>query len=337
MAEAGFLVDRSDSAVFIDTGQKAWKQIVADKVNKRDLVINFRKPKPGETVSYVALTGNEDQVTFTEKVRAIIRDYLTAQPGSTKDRVYDEVVSRMVRAGRMEPHNFDELLRQVAEEVREPVRRDLFQNEDPNLLGTHEISRWYLKETEMSIIDEAESAKEDAAAEKIRDFIAKYLAKNPELEGVHYSDLFEHYVYTVKDKPRRQLAEWLLDYFYKTESGTYRLPMSEQEEQAKAEGRAKGTNRRIKRYVAYLQQGVAVPERERPNDATLVEWIRHCRRSALYEQGKLLYEKGGLNLDNLPEEVIVNVEEDYQVCVRLLARGVGSDSVKKPRRGRKQD
>ena len=92
----------------------------------------------------------------------------------------------------------------------------------------------------------------------------------------------------------------------------------------KAEGQAKGTNRWVKRYLAYLEQGVAVPEKERPNDATLAEWIRHCKRSGLYKQGKLLYENGGLNLDDLSEEVMVNVEEDYQVCVRLLERGLGS-------------
>jgi hypothetical protein len=40
----------------------------------------------------------------------------------------------------------------------------------------------------------------------------------------------------------------------------------------------------------------------------------------LYEQGKLLYEKGGIDLDGLPEELMVNVEEDYQVCARMLAR-----------------
>jgi len=55
-------------------------------------------------------------------------------------------------------------------------------------------------------------------------------------------------------------------------------------------------------------------------DVTVAEWIRHSKRSGIYEQGKLLYEKGGLNLDNLPEEVQVNVEEDYQVCVRMLER-----------------
>jgi len=48
--------------------------------------------------------------------------------------------------------------------------------------------------------------------------------------------------------------------------------------------------------------------------------IRYCKRSGLYEQGKLLYEKGGLNLDNLPEEAMMNVEEDYQVCVRMMER-----------------
>jgi 16S rRNA G966 N2-methylase RsmD len=320
MAEAGFLVDQSDSALFIDAGQKSYNQQRADKVTKRDLVINFRKPKLGEVATAVTIRGDEDQATFSEKVRAIICDYLNASPGATKDRIYDEVVSRMVRAGRMEAHNFDELLSQVAEEVREPVKKNLFENESPNLFGTHEMGRWYLKETGASVLDAAESAKEDAAADKLKAFIPAYLKKHPAAEGVHYSDLFEQYVYAVKDKPRRPLVEWLLDYFYKTDAGTYRLPASPEEEQLKAAGRAQGTSRHIKRYLSYLQQGLAVPAKERPNDATLTEWIRHCKRSGLYEQGKLLYEMGGLNLDSLSEEMQVSVEEDYQICVRMLSR-----------------
>ena len=54
----------------------------------------------------------------------------------------------------------------------------------------------------------------------------------------------------------------------------------------------------------------------------LVEWIRHCRRSSLYEQGRLLFEKGGLNLDVLAEEQKVEVEEDYQICVRRMLTSV---------------
>jgi hypothetical protein len=63
-----------------------------------------------------------------------------------------------------------------------------------------------------------------------------------------------------------------------------------------------------------------MPSSERPNDATLAEWIRHCKRAGLYEQGKLLYEQGGIKLDALSEEMAVHVEEDYSVCVRMIAR-----------------
>lgn len=332
MAETGFLSDESKSAVFIETRQKSIKQITADKVNKRDLVVNFRKPRPDEVASIIAITGNEDKRTFNEKVCQIIRDYLGANPGITKDRIYDEVVSRMVRSGQMEAHDFNDLLEQVADEVKTPVMKNLFEKKDPNLFGTHEIGRWYLKEAELVIADAAENAREDAAAEKIGAFIKGFLKKNPGDEGVHYSDLFEHYIYAVKDKPRRQLAEFLPDYFYKTEQGTWRLPASEEEEKAKREARVKGLGRRVKRYIAQLEQGAIIPDHERPNDATLAEWIRHCKRAGLYEQGKLLYEKGGLNPDNLPEEAMVNMEEDYQVCVRMIARGAVDESGKKRKR-----
>ena len=307
MAETGFLVERSEAAVFIETVSKSYNQYVADKVNKRDLVINFRKPKPSEVAAAIAITGEEDKTTFNEKVRQVIHDYLGANPGSTKDRIYDEVVNRMVRRGQMEAHDFSEILGQVAEEVKVEMEKG----------GS---GRWYLKETELVIADAAENAREDAAADKIGVFIKEFLRKKLVDEGVHYSDLFEYYIYVVKDKFRRQLSEFLPDYFYKTEQGTWRLPSSEEEERAKREARVKGLGRRVKRYIAQLEQGASIPENERPNDATLAEWIRHCKRAGLYEQGKFLYEKGGLTPDNLTEEAMVNVEEDYQVCVRMIMR-----------------
>jgi DNA modification methylase len=217
MAEAGFIVEKSDAALYIDTGQKSYNQQVADKVNKRDLVINFRKPKPGEVTATVAITGDEDETTFNEKVHQIIRDYIGSNPGCTKDRIYDEVVSRMVRSGQMEAHDFDELLRQVAEEVRTPVMKNLFEPMEPDLFGTHEVGRWYLKETELEVADAAETAREDTAAYKLSAFIEGHLKKQSGDEGVHYSDLFEYYIFAVKDKPRRQLADFLPDYFYRTE------------------------------------------------------------------------------------------------------------------------
>ncbi len=308
MAEAGFVADRSDSALFIDTGQKSYNQLTADKVTKRDLVINFRKPKPLEIYGS---DSDYSEGNIQERVRKIITNYLTEHPGSTKDRIYDEVVSSLVRSGKMEPHDFDIILSGIAEK-----------SEDSGNI-------WFLKESEEISIDRAESQKEDKSAGKIDSFIKKKLSENPAITGVHYSDLFEHYIYSVKDKPRRPLSDWLIDYFYKTEEGTYRLPQSEEEEKIKAEGRKRGTSRKIRRYISYIEQGIVIPERERPGSSTLASWIRHCKKAGLYEQGKLLYEKGGLDMDSLSEEVMVNVEEDYQVCARMLARDIGKKERKK--------
>jgi hypothetical protein len=307
MAEAGFIVDKSDSALFIDTKQKTYNQTVADKVNKRDLVINFQKPRPGQLKLDIFINGDEDETTFNEKVFTIIKDYLNHNPSSTKDRIFDEVVSRMVRSGQMEPHDFDAILSRVAEPLK------------PEGI-VEKADHWYLKGSELDLEDSTESSKEESAATKLRVFIGDWLIKNPSDEGVHYSYLFEHYIFVVNDMPRRPLAEWLLDYFYKTDEGTYRLPVSEEEEKLKAESRSKGVNRRIKRYLSYITQGLAVHEDERPSDITIADWIRNCKRSGMYDQGKQLYEIGGINLDNLPEDVQSNVEEDYQVCVRMLER-----------------
>jgi hypothetical protein len=204
----------------------------------------------------------------------------------------------------MEVHDFDELLAQIAESI-----------------GFDGVgARWYLKEEEDAKVDTAETEREDAAAAYFGAFIAKWLGVHPGDEGVHYSDLFEHYLYGVADKPRRSLAEWLPDYFFKTEYGTWRLPASEEETRAKAEVRSSGVSRQVKRHLSYLRQGLPIPEKHRPSDATLAEWIRHCKRAGLYQEGKLLYETGGLSPDALSEEAMVAAEEDYQTCVRLLER-----------------
>ena len=322
MLETGFIPDMSDSPVTMETTAKSEKQLKGEDNTLRDLIVNFRKPRHGEIASDIEITGDEDDKSFSDKVLKIVTEFLRNYPGSTRDRIYDEVVSKMISKGELKSLDIDNLLVHIAEEAL---------TIDNNCTSSN---RWYLKEEEIGV-DDAESAKEDRSAQKIADFISQHLTKHPHFEGAPFSDIIDYYFFAVKDKPRRPLVEILSDYFIKTDDGHYRLPLSEEEKRLKSEGRSKGTQRRIKRYIAFLQQGVAIPDKERPNDSTLAEWVRHCKRSGLYEQGKLLYEKGGLNLDNLPEEAMVNVEEDYQVCVRLLARGGGAAADAKPKRGRK--
>ncbi|MCX6083230.1 MAG: DNA methyltransferase [Chloroflexi bacterium] len=94
MAEAGFVVDKSDTALFIDTGQKTYNQTQAEKVTQRDLVINFRKPREGEVAAKLLLSGEEGPASFNEKAQFILREALERLPGAPADRLYDELVAQ---------------------------------------------------------------------------------------------------------------------------------------------------------------------------------------------------------------------------------------------------
>ena len=48
-----------------------------------------------------------------------------------------------------------------------------------------------------------------------------------------------------------------------------------------------------------------------------------------------LYEKDGLDLDSLPEEAMINVEEDYRVCTLEFVRNRKFESGRKRKRGKK--
>ena len=232
----------------------------------------------------------------------------------------------MVRKGQFERHDFDEVLRSVAEPVSEARMHNLFEKEPPNLFGTHEVVRWYLKAT-VDVVDEAESAKETAAARRLETFMTRYLSENPDTAGVHYSDLFEQYL-PIKDKPRRLLQDWLPEFFSKTPDGTWRPAKDDVERAQLTALRSSGLLRRVKRFGNALLEGVPPYERDQPESAaTLADWIRQCRRAGLYEYGRVLYEKGGLRFDALNESGQLEVEEDYQVCVRR--REVKPESKKK--------
>jgi hypothetical protein len=216
-------------------------------------------------LSKITLTGEEDATSFFEKARAILVEALEAHPGSTADRLYDELVSRMVRKGQFERHNFDELLRSVAEPVV-----NLTPSPSPEGEGG---TRWYLLET-TDQVDEAESRKETAVADRLEKFMYSWLAEHAGEVGVHYSELFEQYL-PIRDKPHRLLIEWLAEFFYKTPEGTWRPPSYETERTQLATLRSSGLLRRVKRFGNALLEGVQPHQRDLPESpATLADWMR---------------------------------------------------------------
>ena len=74
----------------------------------------------------------------------------------------------------------------------------------------------------------------------------------------------------------------------------------------------------------------AVEGADEPQQAN---WLRQCRRAGLYEQGRTIYEKGGLNLANLTDEQQIEAEDDYRICVR---RGNSEEATPKRQRRKAQ-
>jgi adenine-specific DNA methylase len=110
MQGAGFVIDSAAAAGSIETGQKSFNQWMSNKATKRDLVISFRKPRPGQPRPVRTV------VAFPAAARQVLCEYLSTHGSATKDRLYDALVSHMVCRGQMQDFDFEALLRSVAAE-----------------------------------------------------------------------------------------------------------------------------------------------------------------------------------------------------------------------------
>ncbi len=307
MEEAGFIPDTAEEAVAIDAIQKSYNQLQGDQVLKRDLVINFRKPYPGERPVRVrvAFAPGDTPELFEQKVITIVQAFLTKYPGSARDMIWDAVVSRLVRQGDMERHDFDAILQQVA--------------------APNEAGEWHLTVDEAEDIGDSEAAKADAAAAALEKVIARH-CEDTGSEGMDYSDILEWYVVQYRgDRPSRQLTDWLPDYLFQAPGGGYRNPASDAEREQKRMGRESGLNRLIRRY---LRAPASVEPA--PDQASLCDWLRHCYRAGLYEEGCRLVDEGHIRLADLPAEAQGDVEDDAAMCRSRLRQRAEIARVEKP-------
>jgi hypothetical protein len=295
LIEVGF--ELSDVGV-LSPQQKSYNQLMADKVIKVDLVLNCRKPKPGET----KVLGQKGP-SIEDKVSEIVTDYLNRRPGSTKDEIWNVVVARLVSEGAMKRHDFEAILRKLANE--------------------NEARMWFLKE-EYEEIKPSEREKEEKAAKAIEGFMKERTEKAGIREVEFYDILFFYLTDYLRGKtrqlaPMRRLPEILEDYFIRAIKG-YRLPQTDDERALLKESRDKGISRQIRKYLRYLVRGILLPEEKKPDAETIMDWIKNCRRVGMYQEGAILYEKGGLIISKLPEKKIVDIEEDYKICKRRSKR-----------------
>ena len=110
MRDAGFAIDSTAAAGSIETGQKSFNQWMSNKATKRDLVISFRKPRPGQPRPI------RPAVEFEAVARQVLSGYLAEHGSADKGST--------VRCPRQPPGlpgpdaivRFEVLLRSLAEE-----------------------------------------------------------------------------------------------------------------------------------------------------------------------------------------------------------------------------
>jgi hypothetical protein len=340
----------------LDPKQKSSNQLKAEKVVKSDLVVNCRKPRPGEQ----GTNGEGEVGLVSQRVRDILVETLSQTGGQTRDRLWDTVLKRLLGRGQMAEHRFDDLLSEVA-----------FRSES---------GRWFLKE-EFESLSESDIQNEEQAGDAIVRFArlrmagvpaafaaeiglrAPHLAEDPideqkvetyiretflrdkkeadrfalggRRKGVEFYDcLFFYLTRWLKGRPagktpRRNLAEFLSEYLVRFKDGDtwlYRTP-DEAEAETLRKARQTGLGRRIRQYVAFLKGEGEFPKERMPDAKTLVAWLKHAAAFGLAEEGVLLWEKGGLigRLAQLTEEERYDAEDYYAQCKRRAGKTARDD------------
>lgn len=354
LLDTGFEVH---TVTVLDPIQKSMNQKSAEKVVKSDLVVNCRKPRPGEQ----KVNGSGGEVgQVSRRVRDILIETLANSGGQAKDKLWDIVLKRLLSRGQMAAHRFDDILAEIAtraesgrwflKEEYESLSQSDINNEDAAGSAIERFARLRCAGTPVHFavqiaLSVPHLALDGVDEKKVEEYIRHSLIQDPaeakkislggRMRGVEFYDcLFFYLTRFLKGRPagqtpRRNLAEFLEEYLVRFKDGDkwlYRPP-----DQAEATGlkkaRQTGLGRRIRQYVSFLRGEGEYPAEKMPGPKTLVAWLKHCSSFGLAEEGVLLFEKGGLagRLMQLSEDDRYDAEDYYAQCSRKSAKKTASE------------
>ena len=333
----------------LDPKQKSSNQITGEKVVKSDLVLNCRRPRHGEAQ---ASADGSDSELVSNRVREILVETLSKFGGQERDKLWDTILRRLLTRGQMAQHRFDDLLGEVSfrsesgrwflKEEYEQLSRSDIKNEEDAGAAVERFARLRLMGVPAEIaahisIHKPNLAGPDAAEEEIERHVSTHLIDDPvakqkfklggRLRGVEFYDcLFFYLTRFLKGRaggktPRRNLAEFLEEYLVRFKDGDKWLyrPPDKLEAETLRKSRQTGLSRRIRQYVAFLRGEGDFPKEKMPDAKTLLAWLKYCSTFGLAEEGVLLYEKGGLQLQPGTDDYY-DADEYYRNCKRKTVK-----------------
>lgn len=338
----------------LDPNQKSSNQLTGEKVVKSDLVLNCRKPLPGESRP----NGNATEAELvSRRVRDIILETLSKTGGQPRDKLWDTVVRRLLARGQMAEHRFEDILAEVGfrsdsgrwflKEEFESLSQDDIRNEAEAGAALERFARLRLMGVPVQFaahiaLHLPKLAGPDADEQDVERTIKRELIGDPALaqkfqlgarmKGIEFYDcLFFYLTRFLKGRPagkqpRRNLAEFLDEYLVRFKEGDKWLyrPPDRAEAESLRRSRQTGLGRRIRQFVAFLKGEGEFPREKMPDAKTVVAWLKHCAAFGLADEGVLLFEKGGLagQLDVLTGDQRYDAEEYYQASKRKASKAV---------------
>lgn len=351
LLDCGFVIE---SVTALQPLSQSRNAITAEIVVKSDLVINCRKPLTGKQRES---SDSDDLDSVSERVKVILVDMLSISGGQARDRLWDAILKRLLTRGQMAEHRFDDILGQVAfrsesgrwflKEEFEQLSQSDIRNEEEAGAAIERFARLRSMGVPAEFaaqisIHSPNLAGRDIEEEEVEAFITANLIEDPalkrkfklkgRLKGVEFYDcLFFYLTRFLKVRsggktPRRNLADFLEEYLVRFKEGDKWLyrPSDKVESETLRRSRQTGVGRRIRQYVAFLRGEGDFPKAKMPDAKTLLAWLKYCSTFGLVDEGVMLYEKGGLQLQPGTDDYY-DADEYYRNCRRKASKPQAED------------
>ena len=279
--EAGFL--DGGEVIHVNSKRKTHSQIQSDITQQRYLIINLKKPNTKKKNDAIRESDNIEL-----DVIKVIQEFLSKNPGMTRDYIYDQVIKRLFSSVKIEKFDLDKILklffRKVGDEWYAP--------------GTL-IERQKIEEIQTNLLDNKEQILEHPEKEVIIQ-LQEFLNKHGETP---YSEIREYFMRKINIPLERELDDLLRENFIINE-GRIKLPNQDE--------RKKMQNVLAHYTIVQIRHFLEGSLKKSPSQIKICEWIEFCYGNNYFKEGWYLF--NAVNKEEISEDLFKKTDKIAEIC-----------------------
>ena len=270
-----------DEILHINSKRKTSAQRDSNKVQQRYLVFNFIK-----SINNSNFLKESDNIELD--VIKVIQEFLSKNPGMTRDYIYDQVIKRLFSSVKIEKFDLDKILklffRKVGDEWYAP--------------GTL-IERQKIEEIQTNLLDNKEQILEHPEKEVIIQ-LQEFLNKHGETP---YSEIREYFMRKINIPLERELDDLLSENFI-INDGRIKLPNQDE--------RKKMQNVLAHYTIVQIRHFLEGSLKKSPSQIKICEWIEFCYGNNYFKEGWYLF--NAVNKEEISEDLFKKTDKIAEIC-----------------------